>query len=220
MILYDSLGPNPATVRLFIAETQHSFGIKVHPIDIMSLENRGDEYINSVNSRGEVPALQLANGHIITEITAICEYLDEVSEEKGSLIGTTAEERAQTRMWVRRVFLEICHPMTESLRNIKEFNAFYQGHRKLIDGISEPLKELALTGMERLDSQLDGHAFIAGNRITLADILLFAFMGTLNQAIPWVLETGFNNINRWYKNMEQRESAKHLNTAFLKNQIL
>jgi glutathione S-transferase len=220
MILYDSLGPNPATVRLFIAETQHSFGIKVHPVDIMSLENRQEDYVNTVNSRGEVPALRLANGHIITEITAICEYLDEVSEKEGSLIGTTAEERAETRMWVRRVFLEICNPMTESLRNTEEFNAFYQGHRKLIEGISEPLKELALKGMERLNGELEGKTFIAGSRITLADILLFAFMGTLNQVIPWVLDTGFNNINKWYKSMEQRESAKYLNTAYLKDQIL
>lgn len=220
MILYDSLGPNPTTVRLFLAETQHQFGIKVHAIDIMSLENRQAEYVETVNSRGEVPALRLASGDVLTEITAICEYLDELAGDQNSLIGSTPEERALTRMWVRRVFLEICNPMTESLRNTKEFNSFYQGHRKLIEGISEPLKRMTLTHMERLNRELMGKSFIAGSRLTLADVLLFSFMGSMKQAVPWVFATDFEHLNAWYERMNKRESAKYLNTPFSHDQVV
>ena len=52
-----------------------------------------------------MPALELDNGDIIAEITCICEYLDD-RDGGSSLIGTTPEERAETRMWVRRIDLE------------------------------------------------------------------------------------------------------------------
>src|SRR3546814_1782736 len=53
----------------------------------------------------------LDDGSVLTEITAICEYLEERFPDP-ALIGTTAEERAKTRMWTRRVDLKICEPLT------------------------------------------------------------------------------------------------------------
>jgi glutathione S-transferase len=51
-------------------------------------------YRNAVNARGEVPALRLDDGRIITEITAICGYFDEIAEGGRRLFGETPEDRA------------------------------------------------------------------------------------------------------------------------------
>ena len=96
MKLYDSFGPNPQVVRMFILE-RGGLALEIEPINILNLENRNASFINNVNSRGEIPALE-SNGSVITEITAICEFLDEVAVSGKSLIGDSAEERAQTRM--------------------------------------------------------------------------------------------------------------------------
>ena len=71
--------------------------------------NRQDEYL-AKNPGGQLPCLQADDGTYIAEITAICEYLDEVGGGE-SLIGNTAEEKAVTRMWTRRVDLNICEPL-------------------------------------------------------------------------------------------------------------
>lgn len=63
-------------VRVFIEERK-GLALDVQSIDVMHFENRRLPFRQSVNSRGEVPVLQLDNGRFITETVAICEYLDE-----------------------------------------------------------------------------------------------------------------------------------------------
>src|SRR5579864_4823615 len=94
MKLYNSIGPNPKAVRMFMAEK----GIELPKveIDIRGGENRREPYLEK-NPSGQCPALELDNGVVLAEITAICEYLDELYP-KNSLIGATAEQRAETRM--------------------------------------------------------------------------------------------------------------------------
>src|SRR5262245_4532867 len=98
MRLYDSFGPNPRAVRMFLAEKGIDF--ERIPVDIMSAENRGAAY-TAKNPGGQMPALELDDGRVLGETVAIMEYLEERSP-RPALIGSNAEERAETRMWQRR----------------------------------------------------------------------------------------------------------------------
>ena len=51
----------------------------------------------------------------ISEITAICEYLEDKFPAK-PMIGSTPEEKAETRMWTRRIDLNICEPLANGFR--------------------------------------------------------------------------------------------------------
>ena len=53
---------------------------------------------------------------MLAEITAICEYVDEIKKDTPSLIGDTPEERATTRMWTRRIDLNIVEPGANGFR--------------------------------------------------------------------------------------------------------
>ena len=112
MLLYNSVGPNPRVVRIFMAER----GIELPrvEVDLRGGENRAAPYL-AKNPSGQCPALELDDGTVIAEITAICEYLDEVTPGP-SLIGSTPQERAETRMWARRVDLNILEPMANGFR--------------------------------------------------------------------------------------------------------
>ena len=94
MKLHNSIGPNPKVVRMFMSEL--GVDMEMVDVDIMAGENRQADYLK-VNPAGQSPALELDDGTVITEITAICEYLDDLKGST-SLIGTTPEERAETRM--------------------------------------------------------------------------------------------------------------------------
>ena len=62
-----------------------------------------------------MPCLQLDDGTVLAEVTAIAAYFDETSEGP-SLIGETPEERAETRMWNRRLDTRILEPMIPAIK--------------------------------------------------------------------------------------------------------
>jgi glutathione S-transferase len=201
MKLYNSIGPNPRSVRMFMAER----GIELPKIeiDIMKAENRREPYL-SINPSGQCPALELDDGTILAEITAICEYLDE-KQPGVSLIGSTPEERAETRMWVRRIDLNILEPMANGFRYGKGLRMF-QDRIHCIPAAAEDLVKTAQEKLTWLDGLMAGKEFICGKRLTLADPLLFAFLD-FSTGVGQPLNTANQNITAWYGRMKARPSA-------------
>tara|TARA_R110000824_G_scaffold155226_1_gene327499 strand:- start:47362 stop:47979 length:618 start_codon:yes stop_codon:yes gene_type:complete len=201
MKFYNSIGPNPRVVKMFMAEK----GITVPfvEVDLMAGENRKEPYL-AKNPGGQLPALELDNGTIITEITNICEYLEEKNPAT-PLIGSTAEERAETRMWTRRVDLGICEPMANGFR-------FSQGLPLFKDRMltrpecADGFKAMAQNKIEWLDKLLAGKDFLAGKRMTYADIHLFVFLD-FGAAVGQPLDPAFKNVSAWFERMKARPSA-------------
>lgn len=210
MIFYDSNipAPNPCTVRQFVLE-RGGLNLDVEVVDLAGLANRGADYVDYVNSRGEMPALRLDDGSVLTEIVPICEYLDEVAEGESDLIGTTPEERAVTRMWTRRVYLEVCSPFMLWGRGSEAAKVYYQGHRIHAADAQTWAKQQADTGLERLDADLEGRTYIAGDRFSMADILLNAFIATCanDMVIPWLNRPDLKNYSAWRETMGKRPSS-------------
>ena len=109
MQLYDSFGPNPRAMRMYL--TEKGIKIPIKEIDLLKAENRKPPYTDR-NPGGQLPALELDNGKCIGETVAIWEYLEE-KHPTPALIGANAEERAEARQWQRRVEQNI----TENLYN-------------------------------------------------------------------------------------------------------
>lgn len=203
MLLYDSIGPNPKVVRMAMAEK--GMTIETVTIDLMGGENRRPPYATDVPTGG-TPALQLDNGLMLAEITAIAEYLDEVQPEP-PLLGRTAEERAEARMWTRRIDLYILEPMATGFRCTEGRQLFAPRMNLLSEGAGQELKARAREKVIWLDGLLKGRQWVCGDRYTLADIMLYAFMefgATVGQPIPdeatWVKD--------WYARAGERPSAK------------
>ncbi|WP_374525569.1 glutathione S-transferase family protein [Sphingopyxis sp.] len=202
MRFYNSIGPNPRVVTMFMAEK----GIELPEvmIDLRGGENRRAPYNIEVNPAGQTPALELDDGSVLTEITAICEYLEE-RYPAPALIGTTAEERARTRMWTRRIDIRICEPLTSGFRFAEGLPVFEPRMRCLPEAAAG-LKALAQDGLRWLDPLITGRDFIAGGALTLADILLFAFLD-FGTTVGQPIDPANANIVRWYERMKARPSA-------------
>ena len=201
MKLFNSMGPNPHVVRIFAAEK--GIELELHEVDLMAGENRQNDFLK-INPAGQLPALQLDNGDIVTEITAICEYLDEQGETS-SLIGTTAEERAETRMWVRRIDLGIAENVANGFR-FAEGVPLFTGRMALIPHAADDLKGIAQEKISWLDAQLAGKEFICGARFTLADVLLFAFL-EFGAQVGQPMNEDNKNIMAWMERVQARPSA-------------
>ena len=202
MKLFNSIGPNPRVVRMFIAE----LGVEIPTveIDLMGGENRQAEHLKR-NPSGQCPALQLDDGNYIAEVTAICEYLDE-QQGGTNLIGTTPEEKAETRMWVRRIDLQIIEPLTNGFRYSEGFELF-KDRLRLIPEAAADLKMLAQERIEWLDSQIDDKQFVCGDRFSLADIMLYCFL-KFGDTVSQPINPEYKNIVRLMCLMDSRESAK------------
>ena len=172
MLFYDSVGPNPQVVRIFAAER----GIELPrtTVDLRGGENRQPAYM-AKNPAGQLPCLELDDGFVLAEITAICEYLDEVGPAGRTLIGATAQERAETRMWVRRLDLNILEPLANGFRFAEGLKLFAP-RIHVIPQAADDLKQIAQEKLTWLNGLIKGREFICGNRLTLADILLYCFV--------------------------------------------
>jgi glutathione S-transferase len=202
MKLYNSGGPNPRMVRMFMAEK----GIEIPKVevDLRGGENRREPYLK-VNPAGQTPALELDDGTVLAEITAICEYLDEVKKDTPSLIGDTAEERAKTRMWTRRIDLNIAEPALNGFRFAEGFKMF-ENRVRCIPQAADELKATARDKLAWLENQLGAKPYIAGSRFTMADILLFAMLDFL-KAVGQGLDPANKNLTTWFERMKARPSA-------------
>jgi glutathione S-transferase len=201
MKLHTSVGPNPRTVKMFLAEK----GLDIEPVevDLRGGENRREPYVKTVNTAGQTPALELDDGSCLTEITAICEYIEELQPQP-VLIGATAEERARTRMWVRRVDLKVCEPLASGFRYAEGLKMFETRMRCLPEA-SAGLKALAHDGLEWLEREMPG-PWIAGDRFSLADILLFSFMD-FGGMVGQPLDPAFARLNDWFARVKARPSV-------------
>ena len=199
--VYDSFGMNPRTLRFFLLEK----GLEVprREMDILGAENRQPAYLK-VNPAGQLPALELSDGTIISETPAICEYVEELFPTP-SLIGQTAEERAVTRMWWRRVELNICVPMVQGFYYSEALDLFESRFRCLPEA-AKGLKEKARDGMRWVDGLMEGD-WLAGDRFTAADICLYCYIDQLcemGQAIP----DDCRNLQAWFKRVGARPAAE------------
>ena len=201
MLLYNSIGPNPRVVRMFMAE--RGIDIPKVEIDLRGGENRREPFLGK-NPAGQSPALELDDGTILTEITAICEYLDEISP-RPSLIGTTPKERAETRMWTRRIDLNIVEPMANGFRYSDGLKMF-RDRVHCIPQAADDLKQIAQERLVWLDGLITGRTFVCGDRLTLADILLFCFVDFFD-GMRQPINQANQTIVAWHARMKARPSA-------------
>jgi glutathione S-transferase len=202
MKLYNSIGPNPRVVRMFLAEK--GLKIPVQEVDLPGGENRAEPYL-SINPHGQTPALELEGGVCVSEIVAICEYIEEQHPEP-ALIGVTAIERAETRMWTRRVDLNICEPLINAFRYSTGLK-FFQTRIVTVPEAADGLRKVGLDRVRWLNGQLGAKTWICGDRFTQADIHLYSFLTfVIERGLS--LDSDLKNIHGWLARMAARPSAK------------
>lgn len=179
--------------------------LDIQEVDVLGGEHRKPPY-SIQNPMMQTPAFETDDGQIIVEITAICEYLEELFPQP-ALIGSTPGERAETRMWVRRMDLNIIEGRSRAGRATFG-RAFYLDKIKLLSiSAAQELNEIVNDRVLWLDEQLGDKTYFCGDRYTLADIMFYCFMTFGAPAGGSNVPPAAKNLTRWYENIRIRPAA-------------
>jgi glutathione S-transferase len=183
MKIHDMPGfPNPLRVRIVLAEKGLLDKVEFVNVDLIAAEHKQAPFL-AINPTGTVPVLELDDGTLVSECTAITEYLDNLDGHP-TLTGMTPLEKAMIHMMQKRAESELIdaigiyfHHATPGLGDalLPYKSPEWEGRKHWGD----MHRAKAEAGMRYFDKVLQDQPFIAGDSFSMADTtviggLLFA----------------------------------------------
>mgnify|MGYP003554740436 FL=1 len=162
-------------------------------VDLMKkrLEN-GDDFF-AVNPKGQVPALQLDDGTLLTEGVAIMQYLADSVPDRQLLAPTSSLSRYKTIEWLNYIATELHKGFTPLFRPDTP------------EDFKPTVRALLEKKMQYVNDSLKDNQWICGPRFSIADAYLFtvlrwAYAVKLNMA-------GLSNIDAYMARMAERPAV-------------
>jgi glutathione S-transferase len=206
MKIYDwPEGPYPARVRIALAEKNLSSRVVFETVDLYKGEHKTPGFL-AKNYSGTLPVLELCDGGLIAECTAITQYLDTL-DGAPTLTGQTPLEQGVIHMMTKRAELELLDPISVYFHhatpglgpNVELYQNREWGLRQ---------RDKALRGMGYFDAIVRRQPFVAGDAFSMADITVIGgliFAGLLAAPIP----DSCDALKAWYAKQQERPSVKN-----------
>ncbi len=172
MKIYDTEGfPNPARIRIALAEKQVTEQVEFVPVDVMSGEHRTPAF-RAKNPDSTVPYAELPCGTFLSRCAAITEYIDGAYAGK-SLIGDTPKQRAITQMMNLRAESGLVDAVGAYFHHATPgLGPDLETDQNAAWGLKN--KDVAVNTMRYLDTVLGESDYLAGDEFSMADITAFA----------------------------------------------
>lgn len=191
MKLYYS--PGACSLAAHIVADEAELPLQLEKVDLRAhkMEDGSDYY--AVNPKGYVPALELDDGATLTENIAVLNYLADRTAEKLYTPAPGSMERYRLEEWLGFITTEL-H---------KSFSPLFQGAS---GDEAQKIKEKIGKRLACADEKLNGHPFLMGERMSVADAYLFVI---LTWAKKKHLDIGrFANLGAFFARMGQRPSVQ------------
>jgi glutathione S-transferase len=188
MKLYYSPGACSMAPHIVAREAGTKLDLEKVDIPNKKTSNGGDYW--AINPKGYVPALQLDDGKVLTEVGVIIQYLADQKPESGLAAKAGSMERYHQMEAVNFAATEV-HKQLGALFNPK---------------MTPEMREVQMGTIERrfnaLEKLLAGKQFITGDKFTIADAYLFT---VLRWTVPLKVDLG-----KWpnIKNLLARVGAR------------
>ncbi len=195
--------PSPRRVLMFIAEKGIT-DIEFATVQIGANEHQNADY-KAKSPLAKVPVLEFDDGRVLGETRAICTYLEGRHPEP-NLMGVDFEERAFIEAADRRMELYFLGTIANWIRH---------GHPGLAPLEQPQFPDFSASQGQKLrgiaawlDGELARHAFIAGNRFTIADITAYCAIEFARGLMKFKAgDEGFAHLQAWRDRIAQRPSA-------------
>lgn len=205
MKIYDWFdGPYPARVRIALAEKGLLPKIEFVSVNLWKGEHKEPKFL-AINYSGTLPVLELGDGTLIAECTAITQYLDSLEGEP-TLTGGTPLEKGIIHMMTKRAEIEFLdavsvyfHHATPGLGPKVELYQNAEWGAKM--------SEKAIRGMRYFDNLLQDQSFVAGDRFSMADIAVLGgmiFASLVKLSVPEECTA----LRAWHDRMQERPSVQ------------
>lgn len=201
-------GPYPARVRIALAEKNLQSRVHFVSVDLRQGEHKTAEFL-AKNFSGTLPVLELDDGTLIAECTAITEYLDAL-DGPSTLTGRTPREKGVIHMMSRRAELEVLDAISIY------FHHATPGLGPHVEVYQNPewgsyQHDKALRGMRYFDGVLRTQSYVAGEDFSMADIALIGgmiFAAMLKVQVPAECDA----LVAWNARMQERPSVQNWRT--------
>lgn len=203
MKIYDWYdGPYPARVRIALAEKGLLSDTEFVPVNLWTGEHKKNEFL-AINYSGTLPVLELDDGTLIAECTAITQYLDALTAPR-SLTGTTPAEQGVIHMMTKRAEIEFLdavsvyfHHATPGLGpEVELYQNPEWGNR---------MQDKAVRGMHYFDRVLQKQPYVAGENFSMADIAVIGGM-IFSELVSLQVPSECAALREWYERMQARPS--------------
>jgi glutathione S-transferase len=164
MLLYDSpVSGNCYKVRLLLAHLSTDY--ERREVSVVDRSNR-KELLGGLNPALRVPTLVLDDGRPLAESNAIIWYLGEGTP----FVPDDRYERSQVLQWL--FFEQYEH---EPSIAVARFLLAFSGRPELFEARREELHRAGHRALAAMERHLEGREYLVGDRLTLADISLYAY---------------------------------------------
>lgn len=159
MKLYYS--PGACSLAPHIVAREAGLDVELAKVDLKAKTVEGEGDFLAVNPKGYVPALRLDDGSMLTEVSAVLQYVGDLAPESGLMAKCGSAERYHELEWIGYIATEI-HKGYSALWNpgmpeeVKEATRAYLGKRYAL-----------------LEGALAGKDYLMGSRFTAADAYLY-----------------------------------------------
>ncbi|XP_049874891.1 elongation factor 1-gamma [Pectinophora gossypiella] len=173
--------------KALIAAQYSGTDLKVAPNFVFGETNKSDEFLKKFPA-GKVPAYESADGKVLlTESNAIAYYV-----ANAALRGADVESQARVLQWMSWADSEL---LPASCAWVFPYLGIMQFNKQNVERAKADL----LAALRQLDAALLTRTFLVGERVSLADIVVFC---SLLHAFQHVLEpgarAGLGNVCRWW----------------------
>jgi glutathione S-transferase len=162
MKLYYSPGACSLSPHIALLEAGLPYDLVKVDLRAKKLEN-GDDYLK-VNPKGQVPALVLDNGEVVTEGPVIVQMIADKASAKNLAPARDSAERYKLQEWLNYITAEL-H---------KNFGPMFSP--VLADDAKAFFKDRVMGKFKYVESQLAGRDYVMGKQFTVADGYLFTML--------------------------------------------
>jgi len=194
-------GANCRRVAIYLAEK--GISIEAVNLDLSSGELKTPEF-RAINPAGLVPVLELDDGSHIPESTAIIEYLEELHPEP-SLIGETPRIRAHVRV-LERISSDVG---VLTIAAMQHTHHYFASRLKQEPAVGAALQGLVDQHLATLEQYIGDAPFLAGDSLTVADIVLFPLFQTCRERMKTPYAQNYPRLSAWYGRFAARPAAQY-----------
>ena len=200
MKIYSSkFAPNPRKVLIYLKEKGIT-DIEIIDLDLAKLEHKTPEY-KAIAPNSRVPALQLDDGTVILETTAMCRYLECLYPDP-NMFGESPMEIASIEMWYSRVSFELMMPLMHGFRHTHPHMSAMEEQNEAY-GLAQ--RKLGVKQLKNYDKIMESREFIAGDRFTYADLQMVTSLQFLVRLNKLNIED-YKNLDNYILEVSSRPS--------------
>lgn len=194
MKLYYYKGACSLSVRIILNELELKCNFEsITELQTKDKTTEGGTQFSKISPKNQIPVLELDDGRILTECSAIMLYLADLKNETNLTGLGDSLNKYRVLEWLNFISSELHKNFVPNISPIIPINA-------------KPIfKKILLSKLKYIENELSGKDFITIGSFTLADAYLFTVLSWMH-LIQINLED-FPSINKYFNNLKKRPSV-------------